>query len=138
MKKTVTMLIIMSIGLWAGFTKSGNIVTDSITGLQWQDDAVGSTMTWQGAITHCEGLSLGGYSNWRLANINELRSIVDRNKLNPTIVSGFDNVSSNYYWSSTTYKDSSNGAWIVNFYNGGVYGRNKYGNGYVRCVRAGE
>ena len=122
----------------ASFSKSGDIVTDSITKLQWQDNAVGDTMEWQEAITHCEGLSLSGYSDWRLPNINELRSIVDRDKYNPAIVSGFDNFSSSYYWSSTTYKDGSNYAWIVGFNDGYVGNGTKDYVKYVRCVRAGE
>ena len=145
MKKTVTMLIIMSIGLWADFSKIGNIVTDSTTGLQWQDDAIGSQMTWQSAIDHCEGLSLDGFDDWRLPNVNELKTIVDRSKGNPAIVSGFENVGSSnyssYYWSSTTSKDYSYytyNAWIVNFSYGYVDNYDKYDNVFVRCVRGGD
>ena len=43
MKKTI-MILITSISLFAGFSKSGNIVTDSTTKLQWQDDAAVATV----------------------------------------------------------------------------------------------
>jgi len=36
----------MICNLHADFTKSGDVVTDSVTGLEWQDDAT-SAMTWQ-------------------------------------------------------------------------------------------
>ena len=121
--------------LQADFIKTGNIVKDSVSKLEWQDDAVGSTMTWQSAITYCETLNIGGHSDWRLPNINELKSIVDRSKEEPTIVNGFGSTSSSYYWSSTTYESSKDRAWAVNFYSGyvGYYGKGN--DGYVRCVK---
>jgi hypothetical protein len=122
----------------ASFSKSANIVTDSNTGLQWQDNEIGSTMTWQSAIDHCEALSLDSYSDWRLPNVNELKTIVDRSKYSPAMVSGFSNVSSGGYWSSSTYKNDSSFAWIVFFRNGGVGSRSKSSSDGVRCVRAGE
>ncbi len=124
--------------LKAEFLKSGDIVKDSISKLEWQDDAVGSTMVWEDAITYCEDLSLGGYSDWRLPNVNELKSIVNRAKVNPAIKDGFENVSSNRYWGSTTVEGDERDAWIVYFNYGGVYyGRKDYGY-YVRCVRDGQ
>lgn len=40
----------------------------------WQEGEGGSK-TWEYAITYYEGLSLGGYSDWRLPNIKELKSM---------------------------------------------------------------
>ncbi len=138
MRNILILFLVSGVIANASFSKSGDIVTDSISGLQWQDNAIGQKMKWQEAITHCEDLSLGGYSDWRLPNINELRSIVDRDKYDPTIVSAFINFSSSYYWSSTTNKGHSGNAWIVNFSLGNVYSRSKSYYYYVRCVRAGE
>jgi hypothetical protein len=45
---------------------------------------------------------------------------------------------SNNYWSSTTYANNSNNAWVVNFNNGNQNNNNKNNSFYVRCVRAGE
>jgi hypothetical protein len=114
------------------------IVSDSATGLMWQDNMVGTTTNWQGAIDRCEKLILGPHSDWRLPNVNELKSIVDRSKVNPAIKDGFNHTSSSLYWSSTTYEYYKDGAWYVFFGNGYVYNRNKYSNSYVRCVRAGQ
>jgi len=96
----------------ADFSKSVNIVSDSATGLQWQDDAVTSTMSWEAAIAYCEILSLDGHSDWRLPNINALKSIVDRLKMNPAIVDGFEYTSSNHYWASSTYEEHKDIAWV--------------------------
>jgi len=139
MKQILLILIGLSSLSLAEFSRDGDIVTDSISKLQWQDNAIGEKMEWQEAIDYCENtLKLGGYSDWRLPNINELKSIVDRGRYNPAIVNGFENTSSNYYWSSTSSKSYSNYAWIVLFSGGRVYSNNKSNNYYVRCVRAGE
>ncbi len=139
--------------LWgAPFTDNGNgTVTDSATGLIWQKCSAGlgttvgncstgsiSSYTWSIAISYCEGLTLGGRSDWRLPNINELRSIIDYTKSsNPTIDSpAFPNTLSVYYWSSSTSSvGDTNGAWYVDFGKGDVGGRIKTNfSYYVRCV----
>jgi hypothetical protein len=52
--------------------------TDPTTGYVWQNGAtVGqATYTWAAAQTYCTGLSWGGYTGWRLPDINELRSLI--------------------------------------------------------------
>ena len=125
--------------LHAGLSKTGNIVTDSATGLEWQDDAVGTKTIWQDAIARCETLTLDAKSDWRLPNLNELTSIVDDTKSYPAIdTTVFNNTISNYYWSSTTIAGSTNYAWRVYFNYGPQYGNYKTDNSYVRCVRAGQ
>ena len=138
----VILLIMIGLSLLqADFTKTGDIVKDSVSGLEFQDDAVGSKMKWETSISYCEALTFGGYSNWRLPNINELKSIVDRSRRNPAIVDVFTNTSSNRYWSSTTYEGYRNDAWIVGFGNGFVGSSSKGSKSssyYVRCVRDGQ
>jgi len=138
MKKILLITISISMLLFADFIKNGDIVTDTVTNLQWQDnaDAKNITKSWLGAINYCENLTLAGHSDWRLPNINELKSINDRSKRNPSVVNGFTNISSSYYWSSTTNEDGGFDAWIVNFYFGFVGNGYKDNNYYVRCVRA--
>ncbi len=148
MRVILLILIGLSSLSFAEFNREGDIVTDSISLLQWQDDDIGSTMEWQEAIDYCENtLTLGGYNDWRLPNINELKSIVDQSKYNPAVVNGFINtISSDYYWSSTSIKKHSDGAFIVDFNNGDIFfhypnahaSYYKDHNYYVRCVRAGR
>ena len=111
---------------------TGHTVTDSKTGLEWQDDILGETVRWQEAIDYCEALDLDGHSDWRLPNINELKTIIDRSKSNPAIVDGFEKVSSSLYWSSSTFKGREDDAWVVVFDGGGVRG---YAKDYsLMCV----
>lgn len=55
------------------------IVSNGTTGLEWVDNDTtgGETKTWKEAIDVCENLSTGGYTDWRLPNINEYYSIFD-------------------------------------------------------------
>ena len=128
----------LSIVLLADFTKEGDIVKDSVTKLEWQDDNITDTMGWPEAIEYCENLELGGYDDWRLPNINELKTIIDRSRYNPAIISAFEHTSSNRYWSSTTNEGDHEGAWGVYFYYGYVNGNYKGNDRYVRCVRDGQ
>jgi len=139
MKQILLIMIGLSISLLADFSRHNDtqIVTDNETGLQWQDNESVSK-TWQGAIDYCENLTLGSYEDWRLPNMNELTSLVDDSKFNPSIDTVFLYTASNYYWSSTTYANRSSYAWIVLFYNGGQSYYVKSNYRYVRCVRAGQ
>lgn len=119
------------------------IVTDNTTGLMWQDDAetASVTKTWVNAINYCESLILGDYSDWRLPNINELRSIVDYNEYDPAIDTVFQNVQSDYYWSSTTdYRSYVTPYFAMNLdFSDGNDGYDYKDNTYnVRCVRGSQ
>jgi len=63
------------------FTRDDNtqIVTDTQTGLMWQDDldVVTKQVRWGQAIEYCQNLELGDYKDWRLPTITELASIVN-------------------------------------------------------------
>ena len=130
----------LSIAANRSFTDNGNgTITDNNTGLMWQKEDDNTTRQWESAITYCEGLSLGSYTDWRLPNIKELKSIVDNTKYSPAIDSTyFPNINSSYYWSSTTLAYGTSWAWYVDFSYGYVLGSNVSGNGYVRCVRGGQ
>ena len=150
-------------GVLPDFTKSGDIVTDNITGRMWQDNNDTATITkpWlettnytdcsndssslacydvsgDTAATYCATLSLDGYTDWRLPTRVELQSIVDYSKSYPAMSPIFTNFSSNYYWSSTTVEGYPSGAWNVYFSSGTVNSSYKDNSRYVRCVRAGQ
>lgn len=153
MKKTTYYLLanlLAFMPLWAApFTDNNNgTVTDSKTGLIWQQCSVGlsgtncatgsaSKQTWQTALSTCENLTLAG-KTWRLPSMNELLSIVDKSKFNPSIdVTFFPATVVGGYWSSTTYVNPTTAAWLVASHVGyGVYD-SKTNSYYVRCVSSG-
>jgi alpha-tubulin suppressor-like RCC1 family protein len=116
-------------------------VTDTSTGLMWQQATADGYITWESAISYCEGLSLGGYNDWRLPNRNELQSLVDYTR-SPVIDPAFPDTADNLYWASTVDASNTDNAWYVNFAEGyvgtmGYKGPHQF-NGYVRAVRGGQ
>ena len=140
MRRILLIMIGASLLLHASFSRdSSGVVADSATGLAWQDDYSDNggdikRASWQDALVYCEELSLGGKSDWRLPNRNELFSIVDMSKYDPFISSVFTNVTSDDYWSSTTFAPDSSYAWYVLFSNGYVSWNDKRLIYSVRCV----
>lgn len=49
--------------------------TDSQTDLVWQN-VPPQIMNWEDAQTYCQNLSLGGIANWRLPDLDEMRSLI--------------------------------------------------------------
>jgi Protein of unknown function (DUF1566) len=123
------------------------IIQDKATGLMWQQataPGIGSgdypdRYTWDQANAYCADLSLGGYTDWRLPAVNELQSLVDYSRYNPSInTTYFPKTRASRYWSSTMFSNDISGAWYVSFYYG--YARNciQTSHYYVRAVRSGQ
>jgi len=142
MIKSIFSILVLITVLQADFIRdnTNEIVLDTSTNLMWQDneDVDTTTRNWSDAIAYCEGLSYGGYNDWRLPNFNELYNLADRSTYNPSISSVFQNVASSYYWSSTTGASDTSNGWDVNFLNGFVTWDDKTDTNYVRCVRASD
>ena len=114
-------------------------VTDTSTGLMWQQAGFSNTQTWEQALAYCEGLNLGGYTDWRLPTSKELQSLVDYSRYSLAInETYFPNEVASWYWSSTTYADYTNYAWLVHFGYGYDYVSDKSYRNYVRAVRWGQ
>ncbi len=105
------------------------------TKLSWQKSEPGK-MTWRVATDYCQDLSLNGRTDWRLPNVDELLTILDRSKKNPAAdKSMFPDIHSSGYWSSATHASNIGNAWYVYFGGGDVYNIYKSASIYVRCVR---
>jgi hypothetical protein len=122
----------------SSYTDNGDgTVTDTITGLAWQQTG-SSNKTWEQALAYCEGLNLGGHTDWRMPNIKELRSLVDYSLHKPAInTMYFPDTVSPFYWSSTTFPTNTSSAWGLHFDDGDDHYGNKFGSFYVRAVRGG-
>ena len=154
-----------------------SMVRDNVTGLIWEvktdDDSIhdqDNTYTWCDSDPDTNGgnagtcgdgtdsedfiralneASFGGHADWRLPTVEELSSLLNAHRQNPSIdVNYFPHtVTASYYWTATsaTYYSASyygNGdqAWAVNFYSGNVnsdYFIVKSNSLPVRAVRGG-
>jgi hypothetical protein len=113
---------------------SEEVVTDSLTGLIWQESYV-TGYTWQKAINYCDSLTYAGQTDWRLPSLYVLASLVKYEKFFPA--SDFPGMPSDSFWSSSSYVSLSSNAWYVDFNDGDVMWKNKIYNSNVRCVRGG-
>jgi len=116
-----------------------NLVLDTVSGLIWQDniEAKTATYSWADAITYCESLNLGGYTDWRLPNYSELYSLADKNRYSPAISNIFVFKDSAGYWNSTTNAGNDATALVIDFDDGDDYSSPKSNSRNVRCVRGG-
>lgn len=121
------------------YTNHGNgTVTDNNTGLMWVRDpdaaGVGGVYSWNQALQVCRDLNYAGHSDWRLPTVQELVTLRDAGRYNPSIDPVFVCRSSDY-WSSTVYARYTDHAWDVDFDLGNVNWYYQTLNFYVRPVR---
>jgi hypothetical protein len=124
----------------AGTGTGADCVTDNLTGLMWVKAPSTTPVTWDTALTDANGLTLCGFSDWRLPNVNELESLVNSEVPNQAAFlnsQGFSGVQAVSYWSSSSFFNLF-GAWIVYMFNGIVGDDYKTGSNYVWPVRAGQ
>ena len=122
------------------FTDNGDgTVTDHHTKLMWPKNAdLGPSMIWEDGGKFCEAYTLAGLSGWRLPPLVWLKSLIDRQQVNPALPPGnpFTNVLPENYWSSNIDNDHPQYAWAVNIGTGstelGVWAGDMYD---VWCVR---
>ena len=132
------------------------IMKDRITGLTWSESypvpgvaAASTTLSWQKAIQHCNNLSWGGFSGWRLATQKELmeayiHGIRDvgyngvgtirgggSNSNNDQFISDTDN----FFWSASMRSNVLAHAWFTDLTNGSTSFDSKSTAYLVICVR---
>ena len=123
------------------FTDIGNgTICDNLTGLMWEQAPSGAS-DWVGALSYANNLDLGGHSDWRLPNVNELKSLINAAEgnfagwLNDQ---GFSGVQASNYWSSTNWAATPTSAWYVHMGYGKLFIVLKTDTSYVLAVRGGQ
>jgi len=127
--------------------------TDPSTGLMWAGKDNGKNANWRKATNYCRDLRLAGYSDWRLATIDELERIYDYNARAPGLASKHDDEATTWHvkgnlfltglqWSSSRLSDDrrhlSGYAWRFDFINGSRFSGDQLGYSYflrALCVR---
>jgi hypothetical protein len=136
----------------AAVSESGT-VTDVRTGLVWDRFewgrhtsgfalVSGPQLNWQDALlagVTANATGYKGFSDWRVPNMRELRSLVEECRLSPSINSDvFPSAVAGNYWSSTPTVATPTGAWYVEFASGNADYRDRANAAYVRLVRGGQ
>jgi len=150
-------------GLGPAYVDNGDgTITDRNTGLMWEKLSAdwsihhnSTEYTWENAFTKIAALNSGGgfagHTDWRLPNVNELKSLVAFGAAYPAVSPEFNSgcapdctvltcscTGSSWHWSSSTYPSSPERAGAVVFSDGFVtHGPKTYLN-FVRAVRGGS
>ncbi|MGM0646540.1 MAG: DUF1566 domain-containing protein [Thermodesulfobacteriota bacterium] len=110
------------------FVLQGEVARDRLTGLVWpvRADVFGYPLRWEealGAVAAANASGLAGYTDWRLPNRRELRSLIDHSARNPALPLGhpFTGVYLGWYWTSTTAAIAPGYAWYVHFAGGRMF-----------------
>ncbi len=115
-------------------------ITDNLTGLMWvRQDAV--FQTWQQSLDYANNLDLCGFTDWRMPNRKDLRSLVNYGLSNVGVWlrnNGFTFQTESILWSSTSVAGSASDAWGFIVINGIVSPQAKFAGNYVLPVRAGK
>jgi len=123
-------------------------VVDQVSGLMWQKGESGERLSWKNALNYCRGLSLGGYSDWRLPRKDELEGIVAEKPFKsprsatarlyvpPDIFPSALQLKHPNFWSGT--EKGSSYAYYLSAASGKIQVNAKTENYYVKAVRDGR
>lgn len=116
-------------------------VADSLTGLIWAQQTSSASLDWSTALDYAESLDAGGNSNWRLPNLQELRSLISYGSTTNTsrLSSSFGfTIPSGDYWTSSAGYSGATGAWIVKMDTGHTTVESITESNSVWAVRGGD
>ncbi|MGB3751426.1 MAG: DUF1566 domain-containing protein, partial [Arcobacteraceae bacterium] len=126
--------------------RKNSIYKDTQQNLMWQDDSTKENIKkpWiteenhvlknyadtngDTALTYCKTLNLAGFNDWRLPSKDELKNLYSQNH-------SLQNITSDWYWSSTSNEKITERAWAIYLNNGDGFSDHKNTANYVRCVR---
>lgn len=122
------------------FEVAGGTVIDHSTGLMWtRGNVPGGRMTQQAAAEACTKLDCGGHKDWRLPTRKELLTLVDDERVDPSINTAVFECEPSWYWTATPAACSPAGyAWGVLFNFGDTFWLNRGFSGFVRAVHASQ
>jgi hypothetical protein len=122
------------------FKEENNITI--FNGLMYQNQPFLKRFNWKEANEYSKKIKLGGFNDWRLPNIDELKNILTHHKnkgkhgkyyIRKEFVDNLEN--NGWFWSNIKSKEYPSYAWNINFKNGNdtlEHVENKF---FVLCVR---
>ncbi len=125
------------------FQLAGDIVTDRVSGLQWEYQTVAAVANWSDSVARCDSMQASGFTDWRLPKPKELSTIAESGRNSHGIyVNGsyFPSIASGLparYWTSIAAAQISGWAYFLDFSLPSLGAKsNAFGYGSL-CVRAG-
>ncbi len=147
--------------LWSDERYSYNddgTVSDSISGLTWMICSFGQSFdgidactdpedennllaTWGEALNYAVDLNssggFAGFNDWRVPNVNELASIIARNRYAPALNKiAFSEILQDWYWTSTPDFSDGTKSWQVNFFDGNDFPEVRSESAHILLVRS--
>jgi len=122
-----------------GQDSSKDIWKDPATSLMWATKDNGAGVPWNAARDYCASLRLGGFSDWRLATIDELSAMYDSKLKRDYKIKGPIDLSDSRVWSGS--KTDAGDVWNFYFAYGGQSPSGTSGHaGSARalCVRSAQ
>lgn len=113
-------------------------VSDSVTGLIWQQAINTQPVSWKDSFNHCENLNYAGVWGWHLATPHEFASLVDYGRADPALYkSAFPGINSSTLWTALHGIGTfSSDVWIIDFSSGTLDTSYPVHSGYyLLCVR---
>ncbi len=120
------------------YTVNAGVVHDNVTGLDWQQETDGPYAR-AGAVTHCQGLVLGGFSDWRLPTRVEIATLFFERSNGGTHYideTTFPDTEATYWTSSIAKGLESTSGWTFSFSSISSDQEPLATTLYVRCVRS--
>ncbi len=153
-------------------SEDGLVVIDNNTGLMWErhlnwrwgktippqgkervqdvfayKDGEPKRRPYQEGVQYCKSLELGGYDDWRMANMKEGHTIAHYASARPTIwikyfkdtdpgLPGYGDRGKGGMWGGPIAPDHNNSSWHLGFIDGHMMGYPRTGYKTTRCVRA--
>jgi hypothetical protein len=124
---------------------SDGTVIDKATGLMWQQDSAPLYTRWEDAKKYIERINyeqFAGYSDWRLPTIEELASLIKKEKNDKDLYIDPIFTDKMWFWSIDTVDKKENESvseeliWTANFHYGAVYWLDKKQGQDVKAVRS--
>lgn len=127
-------------------------VIDKRTKLMWKVCAEGQAwisgtcsgsavaLDWSEALQTAEQSDYAGYLDWRVPNIKELQSLVERCRTDPAINESFffNTPTTITFWSSSPTKIWTNWVWAISFHDGNTLRNGVASDHMIRLVRSSE
>jgi len=118
-----------------------NVVIDDTRNLMWQDNSavIKTLKTHEDATAYCEQSTHAGFMNWRIPEIEEFETIVNKKNFKNYINYAFKyNVPDGYWARKAHWRTFWFYADYMHFISGTPYFDSRHKTKYVRCVRTIE